>query len=157
MARKTKEVRIIAGDPESNRDHGKLFTITEMSAVDTERWASDALHGLAQSGVELPDDIKNTGTMGIATLGLKALGGMPSDMLHGLMDRMMETVTFYPDPNRREVSRGYRGTTGQAFLENDIEEIGTLVRLRTECFGLHTGFTWAAVKSLAAQTTTAQN
>ena len=157
MGRKTKEIRITSGTAETNRDFGKVFTITEMSAVSTEQWASDALHGLAQSGVDLPDDIKSTGTMGIATLGLKALGGMPSEMLHGLMDRMMATVTYYPDPNHREISRGYGSTTGQAFFENDIEEVSTLIRLRAECFSVHTGFTWADVKSLGGQTTTGQN
>ena len=154
MARKTKEVRITSGTLETNRDHGKLFVITEMSAMNAERWASDALHGLTQAGVELPDDIKSAGTMGIATLGMKALGGVPPDVMHDLMDRMMTCIVYYPDPQRREV---FRPATGLPPYENDIEEISTLARLRGECFMLHTNFTWADVKSLAAQTPMAQN
>ncbi len=152
MARKTKQI-IISSENPNNRDKGKLFIITEMSAMDAERWASDALHGLAQSGIGLPEDFRNAGTAVIAQIGIKALGGMPAETLHNLMDRMMQCVSYVPDPQKPMINRIPDGKV----VQDDIEEISTLVRLRGEWFSLQTGFNLADVKSLAAPKAPALN
>ena len=150
MARKTKEIRITSGTAETNRDFGKVYMLTEMSAYDAERWGADAFQGLVKAGVEVPDDLSGAGIVAIATMGLKALGGMPSETLHDLMDRMMAMVTHYPNPDRREISRGFGSTISVKLFDTDIEEISTRLFLRQELLGLHAGFLMAGVQSLAA-------
>ena len=162
MARKERQITITAGTPESNRDHGKVFTIREMSATDAERWASDAIHGLTAAGVELPDDLAGAGVSAIASIGLKALGGMHPDTFHGLMDRMFACIGYIPDPTRPEIWRGEGTREGAAapvgrLMESDIEEVSTRLRLRVEWFSLTTGFSLADVRSLAAQKAPALN
>ena len=103
-----------------------------------------------KAGVEVPDDLASVGIVAIATMGLKALGGMPSETLHDLMDRMMAQVTHYPDPGRREVSRGYGSTISTTLFDTDIEEISTRLLLRREMLALHADFLAAGVQSLAA-------
>ena len=150
MARKTKEIRITSGTAETNRDLGKVYMLTEMSAYDAERWAADAFQGLVKAGVDVPDDLADAGMVAIATMGLKALGGMPSETLHDLLDRMMTQVTHFPDPNRREISRGFGSMLSQKLFADDIEEISTRLLLRQELLQLHADFLMAGVQSLAA-------
>ena len=69
MARKTKEIRITSGTAETNRDFGKVYMLTEMSAYDAERWGADAFQGLVKAGVEVPDDLSGAGIVAIATMG----------------------------------------------------------------------------------------
>ena len=50
--RKTKLITIES----DNRDNGKSYLITEMSASQVEKWAAKAFFALAKSGFEIPDE-----------------------------------------------------------------------------------------------------
>lgn len=132
MARKTVTVVITA----EGRDQGKTFVIQELPAMQAERWAMRALLALAKSGVEIPDDIASAGLAGVASLGLKAFAGLDYNDAEPLMAEMLSCVSILPDPSNPAVRR--------YDIEADIEEVGTLLKLRLETFNLHTGFSMPA-------------
>jgi len=131
VSRNTKLIVI-----EDGRDKGKAFVLTELPAARAEKWALRAFLGLAKSGVEVPDEVAGMGMAGIATLGLKALGGIEWAYLEPLLDEMFTCVQRMPDQRQPEVVR--------ALIDDDIEEISTRLRLRKEVFGLHVDFSKAA-------------
>ena len=127
MARKTQTVKIVA----EGRDVGKTFTITEMPASQAEKWAGRAFLALAKSGVDIPDHAQSMGLAGIATIRLKAFGGISWDMAEPLLDEMFSCVQFVPDTSK---------TFSRNLVESDIEEVATRLKLRSDIFELHTGF-----------------
>ena len=128
MARKT----LLFTLNEEGRDKGKIFVLTEMPAAQAEKWGLRAILALAGSGVSIPDEVKDMGMVGIATLGFQALGGAKWELVEPLLDEMMSCVSIQPDPARPDIVRG--------LIPDDIEEPKTFVRLRREVFELHTGF-----------------
>lgn len=130
--RKTKEVTIeIEG-----RDKGKTFIITEMPALEVERWAARALQGLTASGVDLPENVTAGGGAALAAYGVQALSRIEFSTLDALLAEMLACVQV------REPAI-VRRLTG-----DDIEEVSTLLLLRREWFGMHFGFFVAAAQSL---------
>lgn len=123
------------------RDQGKLFQITEMPALQAEKWAWRAFLAMARSGVEIDDEVASQGMIGIAALGLRALTRVNAEDLIPLLDEMMTCVRVVPDPQRPEVVRG--------LVPDDVEEITTLIQIRTEVFKLHAGFILGGVRSAA--------
>lgn len=132
MARRTLTLTI----KDKGRDKGKKFLLTELSASDAEKWAMRAFTALAKSGVTIPDDIAGSGLIGIAMMGMKALGGLAFEDLEPLLDTMMSCVQFVPE--------GHDNLARSLFSE-DIEELKSRLTIRTEVFKLHTeGFFDAA-------------
>lgn len=138
MARKTLVVTIDA----PGRDYGKSYLLTEMPASQAEKWAARALLALSRSGVEIPDSIASVGLAGLAYLGVKALAGLRFEDAEPLLDEMFRCVTFIPDPMRPNILRG--------LIEDDIEEVLTRLKLRSELFTLMTGFSTPAAPSTSA-------
>lgn len=134
--RKTKLVTITA----ENRDKGKTYLLTEMSAAKAEKWAARAFLALASSGVELPDGAAEAGLAGVAASGLAALAGLPWAQAEPLLDEMMQCVTIQPDPLKNPAFF-------RALVEDDIEEVSTRLLLRKELLELHLGFSLAAALS----------
>jgi hypothetical protein len=132
MARKVKTVVI----DQDGRDKGKHFLLTEMAAMQAEKWAMRALLALGQSGIDIPDDIAETGMAAIAAFGIKTIASVEFEAAAPLMDEMLECVTIIPDPSKPNVTRN--------LIEDDIEEVKTLALLRGEVLELHTGFSIAA-------------
>ena len=125
------------------RDQGKVFFIREMSAVRAEKWATRALLALGRSGARVPDDVAASGLAGLAALGLRAMAGLHYHDAEPLLDEIMTCVQIIPDPARPMVRRGT--------IEDDFEEVMTLVKLRDEVLSLHLGFSIAAsLSNLAA-------
>ena len=137
MARKELTVTIT----DAGRDLGKAFLLREMSASRAESWAMRALLALAKSGIDIPDDIAAAGLAGVASLGIKAFGGMNYLDAEELMLEMMQCVSAIPDPFRPQVIRG--------LIEDDIEEVKTRLKLRMELFTLHTGFSLPGAPSIS--------
>jgi hypothetical protein len=138
MARKTKEITIT----DSGRDQGKKFILTEMLAAQAETWAIRVFLALAKSGVEIPEDVQGSGFAGIASLGLQALGSVSWDLAEPLLKEMMDCVQIQPSV----------GIT-RKIVDNseDIEEIGTRIKLRGEVFSLHVDFSALAKKFAVPQ------
>ncbi len=126
--RNTETITIV-GD---NRDQGKAFLLTEMSAAAAERWATRAFFALMNTGVEIPEDIANAGMAGIASLGVQAFGKLPYEAAAPLLEDMWGCVQIIPDPTKPNVVR--------ALIDEDIEEVSTRLQLRKAIFNLHTRF-----------------
>ena len=129
--RRTAEITISSEDPD-NRDRGKTFLITEMSAARAEKWAARALLALTSAGVEVPDELENAGIAAIAAMGLQALSGLTFAQAEPLMDEMFECIQIKEPAITRRLT------------EDDIEEISTRILLRGEVLSLHLGFSLAA-------------
>jgi len=119
------------------RDQGKLFHLTEMSAFAAEKFAAKVILALMKSGVKIPENVKDAGLAGLATIAMSAFGGIHPDVLMPLLDEMMECVKIVPDP------RNPIGSI-RALVPEDIDEVATLLKLRQELLELHLGFSLAA-------------
>ena len=135
MARKVLDVTIT----EEGRDKGKVFQITELPASESEEWAVTLFLALAKSGIEVPEDVFDSGMAGIAVLGLRALNGLSIYDAKPLLAKMFTCVKIIPDPSKPLVVR--------ALIEDDIEEVKTRMLLRKEIFMLHVNFSIAAANS----------
>jgi hypothetical protein len=135
MAR--KEIIITIDD--DGRDRGKAFTIRELSAMKAERWAARALLALMHSGIDVPEDVADAGFAGIAAIGVRAFAGVDFAEAEPLMAEMLTCCQIIPDPSRPQVHR--------PIIEDDIEEVATLLRLREEILSLHLGFSIAGFRS----------
>ncbi len=149
MARKTKTVRIPM--QEGNRDKGKMFIVTEMSAMAAEKWGRDAFKALARGGLDiLPDEMEGANLALLAGYGFKALAAASTDEIDSLMARLMTCVTYVPDPAHPEV---YRGVTGLPPFEEDVAEYRTRLLLQKEAFELSLGFSIPVAPSTSLQGT----
>lgn len=137
--RKTQTVTI----DREGRDQGKTFLITEMPAVQAERWAMRAFFAMANAGVDLPDDVADAGMAALASFGLRALGAIRWEDAEPLLDEMMGCVAFVPDRAKPEQTR--------KLMDEDIEEVSTRLELRRAVWELHTGFFSGVESSTSAR------
>lgn len=120
-----------------DRDKNKRFIITEMPALKAERWALRALMALANSGVELSSDIRESGFAGLAYLGLDALQKLKYEDVGVLLDEMLDCVRIAPDPKNPDSTRELVLNEREG---DDIEEVSTLLKMRQKIFELHASF-----------------
>jgi hypothetical protein len=117
---------------DEGRDKGKVFVITEKSAIEADKWGIRALLALSKSGVPIPPEFMDMGIIGVLAVGIHRLAGVSFGDLEPLLDEMLTCVEIMPTPGRPDIVR--------KLLADDIEEVKTLQTLRTEVFRLHTGF-----------------
>ena len=126
--RKTSHVTI----QEEGRDKGKVFVLTEKSAIEADKWGIRALLALSKSGVPIPPEFMDMGIIGVLAVGVHRLAGASFGDLEPLLDEMLTCIEIMPTPERPDIIR--------KLLPDDIEEVKTLQTLRMEVFRLHTGF-----------------
>lgn len=119
-----KSITVTISD--EGRDKGKTFIITELSAWDAERWASKVLFAAMNAGIEIPDDVAQAGISGLASLGIQALTRIPYEDAAPLLDTMMGCVQIQPS-----------ASVTRPLIEDDVEEVKTLLQLRKETVKLH--------------------
>lgn len=139
--RKTLLVTIVA----EGRDQGKTFMLTEMPVRQSERWAFRALFVLAKY-MNLPEHIMSAGMAGVAQLSPSAMLSVPFEQVEPLLDEMMACVKIIRDTRHPEMTF--------QLTDDDVEEIATLLFLRSKVWELHTGFSWAdsLLKWMSART-----
>ena len=113
-----------------NRDKGKSFTLTEMSAYDGERWALRAILAITNTGAAVPAEALEAGMAGLAVVGIQAMGLLKADTVQPLLDELWACVKYQPNPK----------TLARQPMENDIEEVSTRVDIYQALLKLHTGF-----------------
>jgi hypothetical protein len=139
MARKECTVTI-PGEIAENRDAGRSFQIVEMSAMKAEKWATRALLAFVSSGIDLDEDVNvNGGIQELAKFGIQAFMGLKFEFIEPLLDEMLGCCHYLRTPG---------DTTSKTQLtvdncDNYIEEVSTLLKLRTETLSLHLGFSLA--------------
>lgn len=132
IVRKTKVVTIDFGE----RDRGKQFLISEMSASQAEKWGVRLLGAMTRAGVEIPDGAFSAGMNVLLMIGLQSAVKSSYADLEPLLDEMMTCVQFIPDPSKPAIIR--------VLAETDIEDVATRAFLRSEVVELHVGFSFAA-------------
>lgn len=134
--RKTVEVVV----REKNRDEGKTFLITEMSAYDAESWANRAFLALSEASLDLPPGLEGGGMPAFMEI-VRLFGHVRFPTLKPLMDELLDCVAVQPDPTNKAFTRALvRGQAGN----DDVEEVSTYQLLRQEVASLHVNFTMAA-------------
>lgn len=115
---------VVAAD---NRDKGKRFVITEMSAVQAHKWATKALFAILNSGGEIPDNMLKMGMAGIATAGFAQISSIPYAVAEPLLDELMGCVKIVQD----------LAPDGRPLMGDDIEEITTIFELQGAVMKMH--------------------
>ena len=129
MSRKEIDITI----SKENRDKGKRFRITEMSAFDAESWAMRAISGMASAGVDLPGEA-------LASIGISAFLKIERHEQEELSRQLLDCVRLIYD---------MKGNT-RDLLPSDIEEPSTLFTLRLKALELHLSSFFAGGGSISA-------
>lgn len=124
MARKVQSFTV----EKANRDQGKTFIITEMSAEDAHEWAVKAIFGIMNAGVDMSDDLVQMGMGGIAMMGLKSLTKLPHSVARPLLDQMRECVQI-----KQELAIG----GARKLMPGDFEEAITIFELEKIAITMH--------------------
>ena len=138
MSRKTLRMTM----DQDNRDSGKTFVMTEMSAERAERWALRALLALSNAGMDIPEQASNASMAGIASVGVGMLARLDFDVAEPLLAEMMSCVRI--DMGNGIVRDLIEGDCG------DIEEVITRFQLRKAVLELHLGFSIAVAHPTTA-------
>lgn len=136
MARKTHTFTI-----ESGRDKGKTFLITEMPLLRADRWAMKMAKALAAAGIDMNQlaggvdmQMNGLGMLGIAQACASAIGNMEEGVFEELTDTLLGCAEIVVS---NSVTRPIiYSDTG----DSDIEDIGTVFKIRAQAFKLHVDF-----------------
>lgn len=133
---RNSEVIIIS--PAFGRDTGKILKITEMPALQAEKWAWRLICALKGTSIQVPEQFEK---MGIIAIARQALNGFLAadvdyEKLSPLLDEMLTCVQIIRDTNHPEVVTPFDPM-------HDLEEIHTIPWLRSEVLRVHTGFSIA--------------
>lgn len=136
--RKTASVTIDA----DSRDNGKRYLLTEMPAVQAERWGRRLVAKMAREGIAVPPQVGDLGMAALPSYPLLTYLSWVDD--EALVGELMACVQAWP--SGVQIARTLR--------DNDVEEPMTLVQLRMEVIALHAGFTlavflWSFLPALA--------
>lgn len=136
------------------RDKDKRFLITELPAMQAEKWAIRAGQAIFGAGLNDPSvqgmlnqDRENVvqGMAGIQSVGvlalLKGLAGAPWHVTESLLDEMMTCVKYIPMAGDKTTA------TSLGMYQDEIEEVSTILQLRQDAIELHTGFSLAGALS----------
>src|SRR5487761_2056873 len=124
-----KELDFVA---DFGRDDSKVFRLTEMSAVRAEKWCLRAFFTLLNAGVDVPEDLSKQGIPGLMAMGIEAFTRVPYESVVPLWDELMTCVKYIPTPSQPNLTR--------PLVDEDIEEVQTLLKLRKAVYDLHTEF-----------------
>ena len=129
MAR--KEIPYVVMD--ENRDKGKEFIITEMSAWDADELAQDIFRAMGDSDFSaIPADVIAMGCAGLATVGLSVLSAASPDVSRNLRDRLLQTVQIVITQEGRRQVRQVKPI--------DFEEVSTIRTLMDQVFRVNFDF-----------------
>jgi hypothetical protein len=130
-----RKEKIVTMPADAGRDAGKSYKITEMPAWKAEKWGLRVMAAVGRSGMFVPDAVLQRGLAGVAIVGLRGLMMMQFADAEPLLDEMMTCV-------ERAEAKAVR-----ALVDDDIEEVVTFLKLRSEVLEVHTGFSMAAYLS----------
>lgn len=129
MAR--KEIPFIVED--ENRDKGKEFIITEMSAWDADSLAQDIFRAMGESNFTgIPPDVIAMGCAGLATMGINVISAASPDVARALRDRLLSTVQIVITHDGHHQVREVKPI--------DFEEVSTIRNLMDQVFKVNFEF-----------------
>jgi hypothetical protein len=130
---KTKEVTITA----EGRDKGRKYLLTEMPALQAERWARHAIMAMSREDLNIRAEVAALGMYGFILGGMQALAAGDVDAVDKLMDEMLPQIKIVEE----KITRPLQG-------DGDFWELATIKQLRQELIELHLGFTLAELVSI---------
>ena len=136
-----------------NRDAGKSFLITEVSAVQAEEWGLRAIMAIGTSGFIVPQEMADAGLIGAAIVGYQAFMGASEAAVLPLWREMLPACVQGKTPIE-ENQFGHQIL--MPWHPGLVEEVSTLVLLRQKILELHTGFTLAELAQRLKTVTSAQ-
>lgn len=128
------------------RDKGKVYRITEASAAQAEKWGYRLVIALKGTTAAIPESIAPLGLIAVAIRGFNSFLAADVDFakLEPLLDEMMSCVQIIRD-------RSVPYMASPLISDDDIEEVKTIMWLRSEVLRIHTNFslveaalTWVA-------------
>ncbi|WP_336281101.1 hypothetical protein [Cronobacter dublinensis] len=129
MAR--KEISYVVMD--ENRDKGKEFIITEMSAWDADEMAQDIFRAMGDCNYTgIPADVIAMGCAGLATVGLSVLSASSPEVSRQLRDRLLSTVQIVITHDGDRQIRAVKSI--------DFEEVSTIRSLMDKVFKVNFDF-----------------
>jgi hypothetical protein len=136
MARKTSTITI----DKKNRDKGKSFFLTEMDAWQAYDWAGRVFFALMNTGADIPQPMIDAGMAGIAVMSqsdfmrfvFSMMAKVPYAEAKPILDHLLTCAEILPNPKDDRIKR--------AIMEDDIEELSTILTIQKAVFGLHFGF-----------------
>ena len=139
--RRTERLTIpgVRSETLGERDNGKVFILTEMSAYAGQDWALRALLALSRSGAQLPVGALGAGWGALASFAFGALLGASHVDLKPLLDELLATVKYEHKP-KLPLADVIPDSAGNG----PVEEIVTFLTLYKAAWTLHTGFTLPA-------------
>ena len=139
----TKQLVDSAQAETPGRDEGKTYLLTEMGVFTAEKWAARALLAMSKAGLDVPGDAK--GVSGLFQMGLENLARVDWREAEPLMDEMISRCA------QRQLPAGIlRAITPANEAYDDVEELGTMLKLRKEILDLHFDFFSSAENSISA-------
>ena len=143
MARKTYRLTVES----EGRDKGKTFVLTELPALDIERWTVRLLLAAGKNGISLPSVQADSGFAGIAGVLWALIAQVTPEEAENLLATMLQGLKIDEGKISREL------------VADDIEEAGTLLQIRMAWVELHAGFfkqggrlIWDRLTSISANT-----
>lgn len=120
------------------RDANKLLKITEMPALQAEKWAWRLICALKGTSIEVPENYEKMGMIAIARRALNGFlaSDVDFDKLDPLLDEMLKCVEIVLDKARPDITQPLDAMS-------QLEEIQTIPWLRSEVLRIHTGFSIA--------------
>lgn len=130
MAR--KEIPFVVD--EDNRDKGKEFLITEMSAWDADSLSQDIFRAMGDAEFSnIPAEVIAMGCAGLATVGLSVISSSSPEVAKTLRDRLMSTVEIIITHDGKRQRRPVNGAL-------DFEEVSTIRSALDKVFQVNFNF-----------------
>lgn len=127
---------------DKGRDAGKTYQVREMPVSRLEKWAMRALLAIfgADTPAELPSDVSRlaagSNAAALVSAGLRGLSSLRWELVEPLYDELLGQIDVVPDVDKPAVVlRLHKGN-----LDNHVEDVATIVRLRGEVLGLSLNF-----------------
>ena len=161
MAR--KEAIFTATD---GRDAGKQFLIREMPASRAEAWAIRAMLAMGRAGIEIPEAFRQQGFSGLLSIlqsssdsGIEIAAALLAGLKLTVFTNLLRIPADDAMPLLAEMmdcAQRMESAVTRALVEDDIEEIQTRLKLRSEIWNLHTDFFGGAGQSTSGSEPPAQ-
>lgn len=129
------------------RDKGKHFEITEAPALKAEKWFWRFTIALKGTSASIPEELATYGMAAMSIMTARAVNAfLAADVdfvkLEPLLDELLECVKIIRNPGLNTRETGFPHATPIVGAD-DIEEVKTLIWLRSEVLRIHSNFSLA--------------
>ncbi|HCC3331614.1 TPA: hypothetical protein M4731_004640 [Salmonella enterica] len=129
-----KEITWLVDD--DNRDKGKEFVITEMSAWDAEELAEEIMRSMSHGGYfDIQPEVIQMGIAGLATIGLSVIASADRETARMIGQRLLDSVEIVITHEGKQTRRKAKSI--------DFEEVSTIRQIKDKA--MHLNFDFLAI------------